>query len=50
MTRRLLLANAENSIACIVEVERLLGEIRAAWIQIGPEVRKSAQPQVRDAV
>jgi len=43
MTRRLLLANAENNIACIAEVERLLGEIRAAWIQIGPEVRKSAR-------
>ncbi len=50
MTRRLLLANAENNIACIMEVERLLGEIRAAWVQIGPEVRKPAQPQVRDAV
>jgi flagellar secretion chaperone FliS len=49
MTRRLLLANAEDNISCITEVERLLGEIRSGWIGIGPEVRKTTQPTVHDA-
>ena len=49
MTRRLLLANAEDNISCITEVERLLGEVRSGWIAIGPEVRKSAQLTVHDA-
>ena len=39
MLRQLLRANAENSVACIGEVMGLLGEIRGAWIAIGPEVR-----------
>lgn len=42
MLRRLLRANAENDLACIAEVSSLLGEIRSAWIAIGPEVRKTA--------
>jgi flagellar protein FliS len=40
MTRRLLLANAENNVACISEVLNLLGEIRSAWVAIGPQARK----------
>jgi flagellar protein FliS len=43
MMRRLLLANAEDNVACITEVEHLLGEIRSAWIAIGPEVSQSAR-------
>jgi flagellar protein FliS len=39
MSRQLLRANAENSAACLNEVMSLLGEIRGAWIAIGPEVR-----------
>jgi flagellar protein FliS len=39
MTRQLLRANVENNIACVNEVTSLLGEIRSAWIAIGPEVR-----------
>jgi flagellar protein FliS len=39
MIRRLLLANAEDNVACITEVEHLLEEIRSAWIAIGPQVR-----------
>jgi flagellar protein FliS len=48
MTRRLLLANAEDNVAYIAEVEQLLGEVRAAWISIGPEVHNAVQP-ARDA-
>ncbi|MDB6158109.1 MAG: flagellar protein FliS [Gammaproteobacteria bacterium] len=40
MMRRLMLANAEDNVACITEVEQLLGELRSAWIAIGPEVRR----------
>jgi flagellar protein FliS len=43
MIRQLLLGNAGNDIACISEVENLLGELRSAWIAIGPEVRQSQQ-------
>jgi flagellar protein FliS len=47
MIRRLLLANASNDAACITEVLSLLGEIRDAWLAIGPEVRRSgANPAV----
>jgi flagellar protein FliS len=41
MSRRVLRANAENNVACITEVLSLLGEIRGAWVAIGPEIRKS---------
>jgi flagellar secretion chaperone FliS len=41
MLRQLLHANAENDAACIGEVMGLLGEIRSAWIAIGPEVRRT---------
>jgi flagellin-specific chaperone FliS len=40
MARRLLRANIENDIACINEVLSLLGEIRSAWVAIGPEVSR----------
>jgi flagellar secretion chaperone FliS len=40
MLRQLLRANAENNADCIGEVTGLLGEIRSAWIAIGPEVRR----------
>lgn len=39
MQRQVLLANAENRIERISEVEGLLGEIRSAWVAIGPQVR-----------
>ncbi len=41
MLRRLLRANVDNNVACIAEVQSLLGDIRSAWIAIGPEVRAS---------
>ena len=41
MIRRLLLANTENNAAYISEVEHLLGEIRSAWVAIGPLVREA---------
>jgi flagellar protein FliS len=43
MIRQLLLANAADDIACLAEVENLLGELRSAWIAIGPEVRQPRQ-------
>lgn len=42
MLRRLLRANAENSVDHVIEVASLLGEIRSAWIAIGPQVRGNA--------
>jgi flagellar protein FliS len=39
MTRQLLRANVDNNAGYIAEVQGLLGEIRSAWIAIGPEVR-----------
>jgi flagellar protein FliS len=41
MIRRLLRANLETDVACINEVSSLLGEIRKAWIAIGPQVREN---------
>jgi len=44
MIRRLMLANASNDANCISEVFGLLGELRSAWVAIGPEVRGNASP------
>jgi flagellar protein FliS len=41
MIRRLLRANLETDVACINEVSSLLGEIRKAWVAIGPQVREN---------
>jgi flagellar secretion chaperone FliS len=41
MIRRLLRANLDTDVAAITEVLSLLGEIRKAWIAIGPEVQQS---------
>ncbi len=41
MIRRLLLANAKSDANCVLEVTRLLEEIRNAWVAIGPEVRQA---------
>jgi len=41
MMRQLLRANAESNIEYIKEVASLLGEVRQAWVAIGPEVRQS---------
>jgi len=46
MTRRLLQANVQSDVAIVIEVSGLLNEIRGAWVAIGPEVRKTAQPAV----
>lgn len=43
MTRRLMLANSTADLGCLVEVSRLLDEIRSAWVAIGPQVRQPAQ-------
>ena len=44
MTRQLLMANVESDVQKISEVLGLLNEIRGAWIAIGPEVRRVANP------
>jgi len=49
MINRLMLANARSDAACIIEVARLLDEIRSAWVAIGPEVRKTARPPLATA-
>jgi len=49
MINRLMLANARSDAACIIEVARLLDEIRSAWIAIGPQARKAARPAVPTA-
>ncbi|HEX5458630.1 MAG TPA: flagellar export chaperone FliS [Steroidobacteraceae bacterium] len=44
MTRRLMLANLNSDPAPVVEVLSLLGEIRSAWVAIGPQVRQAPGP------
>lgn len=44
MIRQLVLANAGSDASLVLEVSRLLDEIRSAWIAIGPEVRKMGAP------
>jgi flagellar secretion chaperone FliS len=44
MTRQLLMANVESDVQKINEVLGLLNEIRGAWVAIGPEVRRVANP------
>lgn len=39
MTRRLIQANLSSDARAVAEVLALLGEIRGAWIAIGPEVK-----------
>ena len=46
MIRQLVLANAKSDASCVLEVSRLLDEVRGAWIAIGPEVRKAARVPV----
>lgn len=46
MISRLVLANAKSDARCVAEVSGLLEEIRAAWVAIGPEVRKTQQVSV----
>ncbi|HEY1899808.1 MAG TPA: flagellar export chaperone FliS [Steroidobacteraceae bacterium] len=47
MARQLLLANLNNDIGNITEVLGLLGDIRSAWVGIGPQVRQSARSDER---
>ena len=42
ITRQLLLANLNNDTGRITEALGLLGNIRSAWVEIGPQVRQSA--------
>jgi len=47
MARQVLRANADSSIEFIKEVASLLGEVRGAWVAIGPEVRAAVTPEAR---
>jgi flagellar secretion chaperone FliS len=49
MLRQLLRANVDSDLECIKEVAGLMGEIRGAWVAIGPEVRPAATPTVGGA-
>ena len=48
MTRRLMHANLNSDAAVMTEVLSLLGEIRGAWVAIGPQAREPA-PRVTSA-
>jgi flagellar protein FliS len=45
LLRQLLQANVANDANCIKEVSALLGEIRGAWLAIGPEARRTSAPK-----
>ena len=45
LLRQLLQANVANDANCIQEVTALLGEIRSAWLAIGPEARRARAPK-----
>jgi len=49
MTRRLMHANLNGDTAAVSEVASLLGEIRSAWVAIGPEVRQHTPPAITSA-
>ncbi len=44
MINKLLLANASSDSSGVIEVSRLLEEVRTAWTAIGPEVRNQRAP------
>ena len=44
MTRRLMQANLSCDAAPVTEVMSLLGEIRTAWVAIGPQVKPQESP------
>lgn len=43
MARRLIHANLSSDAAAVAEVHSLLGEIRSAWVAIGPQVRRESE-------
>jgi flagellar protein FliS len=45
MVRQLLRANVDSNISFVKEVSSLLGEVRSAWVAIGPEVRLAVSPK-----
>jgi flagellar protein FliS len=44
MMRQLMRANLESNVEYVKEVTSLLGEVRGAWMAIGPEVRQGSAP------
>jgi flagellar secretion chaperone FliS len=49
MTRRLIHANLNGDTRAITEVLSLMGEIRGAWVAIGPQVRQRSAPSASAA-
>ena len=47
MARQLLRGNVENKAHYLKEVSGLLGEVRSAWVAIGPEVRSKVAQGAR---
>jgi len=45
MVRQLLRANVDSNAGLVKEVSSLLGEVRSAWVAIGPEVRLAVSPK-----
>lgn len=45
MVRQLLRANVDSNVSLVKEVSSLLGEVRSAWVAIGPEVRLAVSPK-----
>jgi flagellar protein FliS len=46
MVRQLLRANLNSDVEYIKEVSSLLGEVRSAWVAIGPEVSRTPPAEV----
>lgn len=45
MARQLLRGNADNKLEPLREVSSLLGEVRSAWVAIGPDIRTRVAPR-----
>jgi flagellar secretion chaperone FliS len=50
LSNRLLMANIHNDVEGLDEVARLLGELKAAWDQIGQQAQAVAPPVVEPAI
>lgn len=47
-TRRLVEANMRKDVAPVIEVEKLLGEVRSAWAEMLTQNDKTASPSIRN--
>jgi len=49
ITRTLVIANSQNSIAKLDEVSALLAEIHAGWVGMAKEVKKPSRPKIHQS-